>query len=86
LQLCYEERISDLEARNVKLQRNLDELTCGDRRHSGSRELDDMRRRHRGEVADLERTIDGLRQQLLKLQSSELGACELFISRVLQSL
>jgi len=77
LQLCYEERIQELETRNTRLQRDIDELT-----HSGhprrdrllvDRELDSIRERHRRQVADLEQTIDGLRQQLLRLRASELG-------------
>jgi len=76
-QLRYEERIQDRETRNLKLQRDVDELTCSSRPHSSQlavhRELDSVKERHRKHVLDLEQTIDGLRQQLLRLRTKEHG-------------
>jgi len=67
----------------VKLQRDVDELTSSSRPHSSQlsmqRELDSVKQRHRKHVADLEQTIDGLRQQLLRLRARELSMCCVFL-------
>jgi len=79
--LRYEERIQELETRNVRLQRDVDvdELTSSSRPHSNQlavqRELDSIKERHQKQVVDLEQTINGLRQQLLRLRAKELGMC-----------
>ena len=78
-QLRYEERIQNVETRNLKLQRDVNELTSSSRPHSSNlsvhRELDSVKERHRKHVLDLEQTIDGLRQQLLRHRAKELGVC-----------
>ena len=69
----------------MSLRRDVDELTSSSRPHSSQlsiqRELDSVKERHRKQVADLEQTIDGLRQQLLRLHAKELGryVCVLMI-------
>jgi len=77
--LRYEERIQELETQNVRLQRDVDELTSSSRPHSNQlavqRELDSIKERHQKQVLDLEQTINGLRQQLLRLRAKELGMC-----------
>jgi len=77
LQLRYEERIQDVETHNVRLQRDVSELTSSSHPHSSQlsiqRELDSVKERHRKQMFDLEQTIDGLRQQLLRLRAKELG-------------
>ena len=80
LQLCYEERIKDLETRNMKLHQDVDELTCRSRQQSNHvsvdrEELDYVKERHRQQVMDLEQTVDSLRQQLLRLRANE-GVCK----------
>ena len=71
--------MQDVESRNVKLQRDIGELTMSSSRPHSSNlsvqcELDGVKQRHQKHVADLEHTIDNLRQQLLRLRADELGA------------
>jgi len=73
LQLCYEERIQDLETRNVKLHQDIDELVHSSRRHSDHLSVDGIREEHRRQVVELEQTIDDLRQELLRLRAIDLG-------------
>jgi len=71
LQLCYEERIQDLETRNLSLQRRVDELSCGGRVKSS--EIDSIKEQHQRQVVELEETINSLRQQLLRLHGSSVN-------------
>ena len=72
MKLSYEERIQDLEARNSQLHGEVAESNS--RPHSTQlsvqRELDSVKERHRHQVSDLQQTIAGLRQQLLKLPAT----------------
>lgn len=79
VQLRYEERIQELETRNLQLQHDVSELTSSSRPHSSQlsiqRELDSVKARHHKQVLDMEQTIDSLRQQLLRLRARELSTC-----------
>jgi len=82
LELRYEERIADLEARNTALQRDVDQPVYTSSHPPSSQtsamqpsaELDGLKRPHDSHVVDLQQTIDDLRQQLLSARAKQPGA------------